>query len=76
MAIIPHAIITQKLINEINKQVKGGTNILADNNEPRRVILARHGQTEWNKTYRFQGKTNVQLTEEGKLQAKATLHKL
>ncbi len=49
---------------------------MADNNEPRRVILARHGQTEWNKTYRFQGKTNVQLTEEGKLQAKALAKRL
>ena len=40
-----------------------------NNNTPRRVILARHGQTEWNKERRFQGRTNVQLTEEGKRQA-------
>ena len=35
----------------------------------RRIILARHGQTEWNKAFRFQGRTNVQLTDEGKRQA-------
>ena len=49
---------------------------MADNNEPRRVVLVRHGQTEWNKTFRFQGKTNVQLTEEGKLQAQALARRL
>ena len=37
--------------------------------KPRRIILARHGQTEWNVQMRFQGRTNVQLTEEGKAQA-------
>lgn len=37
--------------------------------EPRRIIFARHGQTEWNKESRFQGRTNTQLTEEGKRQA-------
>lgn len=47
-----------------------------DKNEPRRIILARHGQTEWNKEYRFQGRTNVQLTEEGKLQAQALAARL
>ena len=49
---------------------------MTDNNKPRRVILARHGQTEWNKEFRFQGKTNVQLTDEGKLQAKALATRL
>ena len=44
--------------------------------EPCRVILARHGQTEWNKEFRFQGKTNVQLTEEGKRQAHALAERL
>ena len=36
-----------------------------------RIILARHGQTEWNKEHRFQGRTDVALTEEGKAQAEA-----
>lgn len=43
---------------------------------PRRLIFARHGQTEWNKELRFQGKTNVQLTETGKLQAHALASRL
>ncbi|MBQ6971311.1 MAG: histidine phosphatase family protein [Synergistaceae bacterium] len=39
------------------------------NEDPRRILLARHGQTEWNKSYRFQGRTNIHLTEEGMHQA-------
>ena len=38
-------------------------------NRPCRLILARHGQTEWNKEWKFQGHTNTNLTETGKLQA-------
>lgn len=49
---------------------------MADKDEPRRVIFARHGQTEWNKEFRFQGRTNVQLTEEGRLQAHALASRL
>ena len=44
--------------------------------EPRRIILARHGQTEWNLQYRFQGRTNVKLTETGKCQAQALASRL
>ncbi|MBQ3401763.1 MAG: histidine phosphatase family protein [Synergistaceae bacterium] len=49
---------------------------LADRNETRRIILARHGQTEWNKEFKFQGRTNVQLTEEGKRQAHSLASRL
>ena len=49
---------------------------MTESNEPCRVILARHGQTEWNKEFRFQGRTNVQLTEEGKRQAHALSERL
>ncbi|MBQ3693664.1 MAG: histidine phosphatase family protein [Synergistaceae bacterium] len=52
------------------------THTAQDTKEPCRVILARHGQTEWNKEFRFQGKTNVQLTEEGKRQAHALAERL
>ncbi|MBQ4469307.1 MAG: histidine phosphatase family protein [Synergistaceae bacterium] len=44
--------------------------------EPRRVIFARHGQTEWNKEYRFQGRTNVKLTDTGKQQAESLAERL
>ena len=49
---------------------------LSDNEEPRRVIFARHGQTEWNKEYKFQGRTNIRLTETGKKQAQALASRL
>ena len=34
-----------------------------------KLILIRHGQTEWNKDGRFQGQSNVALSEEGIRQA-------
>lgn len=49
---------------------------LTNDTEPRRIILARHGQTEWNLQYRFQGRTNVKLTETGKRQAHALASRL
>ena len=33
-------------------------------------ILVRHGQSQWNKEKRFTGWADVDLTEEGKLEAK------
>ena len=35
-----------------------------------KVILFRHGQTEWNILGKYQGKTDVPLSEDGKRQAK------
>ncbi|SHK45738.1 alpha-ribazole phosphatase [Selenomonas ruminantium] len=35
-----------------------------------KVIFVRHGQTEWNVTGRYQGQSDVHLTEEGKMQAR------
>jgi len=37
-----------------------------------RIFLVRHGETEWNRTGRFQGRSDVPLNEEGKTQAQAT----
>lgn len=34
------------------------------------VFFIRHGQTEWNKTLRYQGHSDIALTEEGMQQAK------
>ena len=49
---------------------------MADSEKYRRIIFARHGQTEWNKEIRFQGKTNVQLTDTGRQQAQALAERL
>lgn len=36
-----------------------------------RLLLARHGQTDWNATRRFQGATDVGLSERGQAQSEA-----
>src|SRR6185295_7086949 len=36
-----------------------------------KLLLARHGQTEWNADRRFQGHTDVALSERGRAQAHA-----
>lgn len=34
-----------------------------------RVFLVRHGETNWNATFRFQGQSDIELTKQGKEQA-------
>jgi broad specificity phosphatase PhoE len=41
-----------------------------------RVILVRHGQTEWNRIERFRGRADVPLNETGIAQAEATALRL
>ena len=42
------------------------------NKKPTRVILIRHGQTEWNRIERFRGRADVPLNAAGLAQAEAT----
>ncbi|GAA1151608.1 histidine phosphatase family protein [Nesterenkonia lutea] len=37
-----------------------------------RILLVRHGETEWNKTHRLQGHSDIPLAESGVLQARTT----
>ena len=41
-----------------------------------RIILVRHGQTEWNKFERFRGRVDVDLDETGRRQAEAVADKI
>ena len=36
-----------------------------------RILLVRHGETEWNRTHRFQGRSDVPLNERGRDQGHA-----
>jgi broad specificity phosphatase PhoE len=40
------------------------------------IFLARHGETEWNRIGRWQGKTDIPLSEVGRTQARALAERL
>jgi len=37
-----------------------------------RIFLVRHGETEWNRVHRFQGRSDMPLNSEGRRQARAS----
>jgi len=41
-----------------------------------RVVLVRHGETEWNRVERFRGRTDIELNETGRQQARAVAQRL
>ena len=41
-----------------------------------RIILVRHGETEWNRDERFRGRADIKLNETGKKQAEAVAKRL
>lgn len=41
-----------------------------------KVFLIRHGETDWNKDFRYQGHTDVPLSSTGKIQAKQVAQRL
>ncbi|MDQ0645722.1 histidine phosphatase family protein [Microbacterium murale] len=47
-----------------------------DRHVPQRVLLVRHGQTEWNREGRLHGQLDSALTSEGIAQASATAERL
>jgi alpha-ribazole phosphatase/probable phosphoglycerate mutase len=42
----------------------------------KRILVVRHGRTEWNDAHRFQGKSDIPLNETGLLQAEKTAKRL
>jgi len=57
----------------VNREIKKNTDerLLRRNDGTTRILLVRHGETDFNLTHRFQGRIDIPLNEEGKNQAQA-----
>lgn len=56
--------------------VRRATEPDAHGTEPVRVLIVRHGETQWNADGRIQGQTDVHLSDRGEMQARALVPRL
>jgi len=54
------------LSKELGAKAKGGADAPL---EPLRIVLLRHGESEWNASKRFSGWVDIDLTDKGRLEA-------
>jgi len=58
------------------RETKGVLDLSLNHFFARKILLVRHGLTDWNYTHRFQGRTDVPLNEKGLLQAEKAARRI